>query len=95
MPAKMSPNNVGGVLAAGETVTNSALAVTSINNSDGIGAGSDSYNFYQGDGSTGAGWPDQTQWLVVSSQSINQSINHSIDQSWCGNQIKATEFHPS
>ncbi|MCJ1443666.1 MAG: hypothetical protein MMC23_004166 [Stictis urceolatum] len=45
----------------GQVVTGSA-AVTTINDEDGVGAGSNTYNFYQGDGSTGAGWPDQSQW---------------------------------
>lgn len=43
----------------GETVTNSAFAVTAINPNDGVGAGTDAYNFYSGDGST---WPDVSTW---------------------------------
>lgn len=44
------------------TVTGSA-AVTSINNNDGIGAGSNSYTNYGGDGSAGAGWPSISDWV--------------------------------
>ncbi|RAL07946.1 uncharacterized protein BO97DRAFT_462245 [Aspergillus homomorphus CBS 101889] len=44
------------------TVTG-ALAVKSINNKDGKGAGKDSYTMYTGDGSTGAGWPAQSDWV--------------------------------
>jgi hypothetical protein len=52
----------------GETVTNSALAVTTINNNDGLGAGKDEYTFFQGDGSTGAGWPSHSDWYVLNSK---------------------------
>ena len=48
--------------ATGETVTASGLAVTTINDEDGIGAGTDSYTFYQGDGTTAAGWPSTDDW---------------------------------
>ncbi|KAL1984649.1 hypothetical protein VTN96DRAFT_8775 [Rasamsonia emersonii] len=49
--------------ATGETVTNPNLAVYTVNDYDGIGAGTDSYTFYSGDGSTADGWPDQSQWV--------------------------------
>ncbi|PYH84526.1 muramidase [Aspergillus uvarum CBS 121591] len=45
------------------TVTVSGLAVSSINNKDGKGAGKDSYIMYTGDGSTSAGWPAQSDWV--------------------------------
>ena len=38
-------------------------AVGSINNNDGIGAGSDTYRTYSGDGSQGAGWPTKASWV--------------------------------
>jgi len=41
----------------------SADAVWTINDEDGIGAGSDSYTMYSGDGSAGAGWPTRSQWV--------------------------------
>lgn len=47
--------------ATGGQVTNPAVAVTSINNADG-GSGADSYRQYNGDGTTGAGWPDRSAW---------------------------------
>jgi hypothetical protein len=46
----------------GEYVNNGNIAVYSINDYDGIGAGRDSYTFYSGDGSTAAGWPAKSQW---------------------------------
>lgn len=50
----------------GETVTVSELAVTTVNGSDGIGAGSNTYTFYSGDGSVAAGWPALDDWFVDS-----------------------------
>ena len=47
---------------ANEQVTNGNIAVYSVNDYDGVGGGSDSYTFYQGDGSTGAGWPAKSNW---------------------------------
>ncbi|RAO67263.1 uncharacterized protein BHQ10_003275 [Talaromyces amestolkiae] len=52
--------------ATGETVTASGLAVTTINDEDGIGAGVDSYTFYQGDGTTADGWPSTDDWVSFS-----------------------------
>ena len=43
-------------------VVTGAAKVPSINNQDGVGAGSTSYKYYSGDGSTGAGWPSKSQW---------------------------------
>ena len=59
------PSTVKGahVDATGGQVTNSALAVTSIVNDDGVEPGSDSYTFYQGDGTTGDGWPAKSAWI--------------------------------
>lgn len=51
------------ILEAGETVT-SSVAVTSINDNDGIGGGTDSYTMYWGDGSAADGWPTIDQWYV-------------------------------
>jgi len=48
--------------ATGGVVTGGA-AVTSINNQDGIGAGTDQYTLYLGDGSQGAGWPTKESWV--------------------------------
>jgi hypothetical protein len=47
----------------GGQVQIAADAVWSINDEDGIGAGSDVYNMYWGDGSAGAGWPTRSQWV--------------------------------
>ncbi|CRG91587.1 hypothetical protein PISL3812_08637 [Talaromyces islandicus] len=49
----------------GETVT-TGQAVTAVNPDDGIGAGTDAYTQYSGDGSTGAGWPDISAWVSYS-----------------------------
>ncbi|MCJ1376252.1 hypothetical protein MMC20_007494 [Loxospora ochrophaea] len=49
--------------ATGGVVSNPAIAVTSINNDDGIGAGTDSYTQYNGDGTTADGWPAKTSWV--------------------------------
>ena len=50
-------------------------AVTSINDSDGIGAGSDTYNFFQGDGSTNDGWPATTSWVSFADMWATNSAN--------------------
>lgn len=50
----------------GETVSSTALQVTAVNADDGVGAGSDVYNYYQGDGTTGSGWPDVSAWASFS-----------------------------
>lgn len=42
-------------------VVSGSLATDQVTNSDG-GAATDSYTFFQGDGSTGQGWPDKSQW---------------------------------
>jgi hypothetical protein len=41
---------------------NAPAGIYTINNQDGVGAGSSNYNFYSGDGTPGAGWPSQSQW---------------------------------
>lgn len=46
-----------------KAVVTGAAAVPTINNNDGIGAGSNKYKYYSGDGSTGAGWPAKSQWV--------------------------------
>ncbi|KAH7053395.1 hypothetical protein B0J12DRAFT_55214 [Macrophomina phaseolina] len=48
--------------ATGGVVTSGA-AVSTINNQDGIGGGSDTYRLYTGDGSLEAGWPTKEQWV--------------------------------
>ena len=50
------------ILATGGVVTGGA-AVSTINNQDGVGAGSDVYKLYSGDGSLAAGWPTEEQWV--------------------------------
>ena len=42
---------------------NGSVAISSINHQDGIGSGTDAYKVYEGDGSTGAGWPATTAWV--------------------------------
>ncbi|UKZ74851.1 hypothetical protein TrVFT333_002521 [Trichoderma virens FT-333] len=49
--------------ATGETVNNSVARYDNSNITDGVGDGVDSYTLYLGDGSTGAGWPDQSRWV--------------------------------
>lgn len=47
-------------LATGGQVSNPKVAVTSINNKDGVGAGKDVYTLYLGDGSS---FPKKSQWV--------------------------------
>lgn len=68
---RSGPNNqpnktlIGNLLAVATTETvNGPVAVHSINNQDGVGAGKDQYIMYTGDGSTGAGWPPMSSWYV-------------------------------
>ncbi|GAD98869.1 hypothetical protein PMAA_009950 [Paecilomyces variotii No. 5] len=61
------------VLEAGETVT-SSVAVTSINDNDGIGGGTDSYTMYWGDGSAAAGWPSIDQWVSFEDMFNNNKV---------------------
>lgn len=46
--------------ATGGVVSNSAVAVSSINNNDGVGAGTDSYTLYCGSGSA---FPKKSAWV--------------------------------
>ncbi|OJD38865.1 glycoside hydrolase [Diplodia corticola] len=55
-PAMLVRRTTGGVVTG-------PVAVFSINNKDGVGAGADSYTFYRGDGSAGAGWPSKDKWV--------------------------------
>lgn len=57
----------------GETVTGGA-AVTTINNQDGIGAGTDTYITYSGDGSLQAGWPTLQQWVSFEDMFNNNKV---------------------
>ena len=57
-------------------------AVSSINNQDGIGAGSDTYKTYSGDGSLQAGWPTKAQWVSFEDMFNN---NKPAMFSSCGN----------
>lgn len=65
----------------GETVT-TGLAVTAVNANDGAGAGSDVYNMYTGDGSSGAGWPALSAWVSYSDM---LAANTPLMQESCGN----------
>lgn len=56
LPPHLLTRATGGVVTGG-------AAVTSINNQDGIGSGSDTYKLYKGDGSLEAGWPTKEQWV--------------------------------
>lgn len=49
--------------ATGGWVQIAADAVWSINDEDGIGAGSDSYTMYWGDGGSWSGWPTRANWV--------------------------------
>ncbi|KAK1249604.1 hypothetical protein MKX08_009607 [Trichoderma sp. CBMAI-0020] len=51
------------VRATGEQVTNGLARFDNSNITDGVGDGVDQYTMYFGDGSTGAGWPDQSRWV--------------------------------
>ena len=42
---------------------NGPLAVSQINDNGGKGSGSDAYKMYNGDGTSGAGWPAQYDWI--------------------------------
>jgi hypothetical protein len=59
MDGNFQPSRDVSDLATGGQVSNPKVAVTSINNKDGIGAGKDSYKLYLGDGSS---FPKQSQW---------------------------------
>ena len=48
------------ILATGGQVSNGAVAVSKINNNDGVGAGKDSYTQYCGNG---AGFPPASAWV--------------------------------
>ena len=51
------------------------LAVTTINDNDGKGSGNDAYKMYSGDGSTGAGWPVQSDWVSFDNMfTANQAL---------------------
>ncbi|PQE14038.1 glycoside hydrolase protein [Rutstroemia sp. NJR-2017a BBW] len=79
MPGK-SEFTTESVLATGGRVTGGA-AVTTINNQDGVGAGSDSYTLYLGDGSDHAGWPHKENWVSFEDMFNN---NKAIMFSSCG-----------
>ncbi|KAL7949249.1 hypothetical protein V8C42DRAFT_208564 [Trichoderma barbatum] len=68
--------------ATSETVNNSVARFDNSNITDGVGDGIDSYTLYLGDGSTGAGWPDQSRWV-----SFENMFNNYKDQMFasCGN----------
>ncbi|RAH45372.1 muramidase [Aspergillus brunneoviolaceus CBS 621.78] len=70
------------------TVTVSGLAVTSINNKDGKGAGKDSYTMYTGDGSTSAGWPAKSDWVSFENMQANPPNSLPAKSPWSAN--KAT-----
>ncbi|KAL7917408.1 hypothetical protein ACQKWADRAFT_324669 [Trichoderma austrokoningii] len=70
------------VRASGETVTNGLARFDNSNITDGVGDGIDQYTMYFGDGSTGAGWPDQSRWV-----SFENMFNNYKNQMFasCGN----------
>ncbi|OKL58451.1 hypothetical protein UA08_06151 [Talaromyces atroroseus] len=67
--------------ATNETVTVSALQVTSIVDDDGVGAGANTYTFYTGDGSTAAGWPALDDWVSFEDMF---TANQELMTSGCG-----------
>ncbi|CAG8955343.1 hypothetical protein HYFRA_00011327 [Hymenoscyphus fraxineus] len=69
MPAKKEFST----LATGGVVQGS-LAVNSIVNEDGIGAGSDTYRRYTGDGGPEAGWPAMNQWVSFRAMFDNNKV---------------------
>ena len=66
-PTVTATHSAGGNSSIGSVSTKGSVtgsvAVSSINNHDGKGAGPDAYKFYEGDGSVGAGWPAATDWV--------------------------------
>ena len=72
------------ILETGGQVSNSAVAVTEINNTDGVGAGTDSYTQYCGDGS---GYPSRSAWVSFENMyevclrrlAVAESLVHRID----------------
>jgi hypothetical protein len=54
-------------VATGGQVSNPKVAVTSINNKDGIGSGKDLYTLYLGNGSS---FPKQSQWVSFENISV-------------------------
>ncbi|UKZ88828.1 uncharacterized protein TrAFT101_004562 [Trichoderma asperellum] len=66
----------------GERVTNGVARFDNSNIQDGVGNGVDRYTMYWGDGSTGAGWPAQSQWV-----SFENMFNNYKNQMFaaCGN----------
>lgn len=77
VPAGTFPNS-NSKRSTGEVVTGGA-AVTSINNNDGIGAGSDTYvETYEGDGSTSDGWPAKSEWVSFVDMYVSFGISSLI-----------------
>ncbi|KAH8706017.1 hypothetical protein BGW36DRAFT_285615 [Talaromyces proteolyticus] len=68
----------------GETVTATSLQVTAVNAEDGVGAGTDSYTYYTGDGSTGAGWPAASSWVSFNEMFEANKAHMSISCDWMG-----------
>ncbi|KAI9838132.1 MAG: hypothetical protein M1819_006288 [Sarea resinae] len=68
------------VLATGGQVDISALEVSSIDNDDGVGAGTDSYTFWSGNGST---WPDKSQWVSFDDMfTNNKAVMETSCEQW-------------
>ncbi|OSZ99926.1 HFB protein [Trichoderma parareesei] len=66
VPTSSSKNSVPKAVskrAVGEIVTSTLARFDNSNGADGVGAGADSYTLFLGDGSVGAGWPDQSSWV--------------------------------
>ncbi|UKZ91351.1 uncharacterized protein TrAFT101_006335 [Trichoderma asperellum] len=70
--------------ATGETVNNAVARYDNSNITDGVGDGVDSYTLYLGDGSTGAGWPDQSQWVSFENMFNNYKNQMFSSCDWMG-----------
>ncbi|PYH97276.1 hypothetical protein BO71DRAFT_448025 [Aspergillus ellipticus CBS 707.79] len=82
-----------GSRATNAVVTNSAVAVKTINDSTGKSSGTDSYTMYTGDGSTQDGWPAKSDWLSFDELwKVNKaSISESCSNNGWGADNSATE----
>ncbi|RAL00754.1 aquaporin-like protein, partial [Aspergillus ibericus CBS 121593] len=74
-------------------VTVSALAVSTINNSQGKSTAQNSYTLYTGDGSTAAGWPAQSEWLSFDAmwEANKDIISESCENNGWGENNSETE----
>ncbi|PYI10963.1 muramidase [Aspergillus sclerotiicarbonarius CBS 121057] len=74
-------------------VTVSALAVSTINNSQGQSTAKNSYTLYTGDGSVSAGWPAKSDWLSFDEmwKANEDIINESCENNGWGENNSAAE----